>query len=148
MTGKDKAIISVRCLRKEDLAAADRIFRLAFGTFLGLPDPMTFAHDADYIRSRWKADPSAAFGASQSGRLLGSIFAANWGSVGVFGPLTVHPDCWDQGVGKLLMEPVMECFARWETRHAGLFTFAHSPKHVGFYRKFGFWPGFLTAMMS
>ena len=33
-------------------------------------------------------------------------------------------------------------------REAGLFTFAHSPKHVGLYQKFGFWPRFLTAIMS
>jgi hypothetical protein len=33
-------------------------------------------------------------------------------------------------------------------REAGLFTFAHSPKHVGLYEKFGFWPRFRTAIMS
>lgn len=34
------------------------------------------------------------------------------------------------------------------TRHAGLFTFAHSQKHVGFYQKFGFWARFLTLILS
>jgi hypothetical protein len=28
----------VRALRNEDVSEADRIFRVAFGTFLGLPD--------------------------------------------------------------------------------------------------------------
>jgi hypothetical protein len=42
----------------------------------------------------------------------------------------------------------MELFHRWGTQHAGLFTFAHSQKHVGLYQKFGFWPRFLTAIMS
>ena len=42
----------------------------------------------------------------------------------------------------------MGCFANWETKHVGLFTFAHSQKHVGLYQKFGFWPRFLTAIMS
>jgi hypothetical protein len=42
----------------------------------------------------------------------------------------------------------MESFAKWGTRHAGLFTFAHSQKHVGLYQRFGFWPRFLTAIMS
>ena len=32
-------------------------------------------------------------------------------------------------------------------RHVGLFTFAHSPKHIELYRRFGFWPRFLTAVM-
>ena len=51
-------------------------------------------------------------------------------------------------MGKRLMEPVMKCFAGWGTTHAGLFTFAQSPKHLGLYQKFGFWPRFLTAIMS
>jgi hypothetical protein len=38
--------------------------------------------------------------------------------------------------------------ATWEVRHEGLFTFAHSPKHVALYQHFGFWPRFLTAIMS
>jgi hypothetical protein len=42
----------------------------------------------------------------------------------------------------------MELFSAWNTRHAGLFTFAQSAKHVGLYQKYGFWPRFLTAIMS
>ena len=42
----------------------------------------------------------------------------------------------------------MACFRTWGVQHAGLFTFAHSPKHVGLYQKYGFWPRFLTAVMS
>jgi hypothetical protein len=42
----------------------------------------------------------------------------------------------------------MECFRTWGVQHAGLFTFAHSPKHITLYQKFGFWPRFLTAVMS
>ncbi len=33
--------------------------RLAFGTFLGLPDPMAFMGNGDYARSRWRTDPAA-----------------------------------------------------------------------------------------
>jgi GNAT superfamily N-acetyltransferase len=143
-----KLDITVRPLREDDLPAADHIMRLAFGTFLGLPEPTSFMGDAGYVRARWRADPDAAFGAEVGGELVGSNFATNWGSVGFFGPLTIRPDLWDRGVGKRLMEPVMECFARWGTAHAGLFTFAHSQKHVGLYQRFGFWPRFLTAIMS
>jgi len=140
--------ISIRPLREDDLPEANRIFRLAFGTFLGLPDPMAFFGDADYVRSRWLADPAAAFGAEVGGRLVGSNFVTNWGSVGLFGPLTVHPELWDRGIAKRLLEPTMELFAAWGTKHAGLFTFPHSPKHLGLYQRFGFWPGFLTPVMS
>jgi GNAT superfamily N-acetyltransferase len=140
--------ITVRPLREGDLPTADYIMRLAFGTFIGLPEPAAFMGDASYVRTRWLADPTAAFAAEVGGELIGSNFATNWGSVGFFGPLTIRPDFWDRGVGKRLMEPVMELFGKWGTRHAGLFTFAHSQKHVGLYQKFGFWPRFLTAIMS
>jgi hypothetical protein len=42
----------------------------------------------------------------------------------------------------------MGLFERWGTRQAGLFTFPDSPKHIGFYRKFGFEPQALTPVMS
>lgn len=144
-SGRD---ISVRPLREDDIAAADHIMRLAFGTFLGIPEPASFMGDASYVPTRWRSNPAAAFGAEAAGRLVGSNFATHWGSVGFFGPLTVHPDSWERGIGKLLMEPIMDCFDRWGTRHAGLFTFAHSEKHVGLYQRFGFWPHYLTAIMG
>src|SRR5262249_36754581 len=36
----------------------------------------------------------------------------------------------------------------WGTKLIGLFTFAQSAKHVHLYQKFGFWPQFLTAIMT
>ena len=143
-----KSEITVRPLQKEDLSTADTIMRLAFGTFIGLPEPLAFMGDAAYVRNRWLADPEAAFAAEINGELVGSNFATNWGSVGFFGPLTVRPDFWDRGVAKRLMEPVVDLFTKWGTTHGGLFTFAQSQKHVGLYQKFGFWPRFLTAIMS
>jgi len=147
----------IRPLKENDLSEADRIFRLAFGTFLGLPDPMTCFGDADYVRTRFYSDPHSAYGAiiaddvdpdSGNGKLVGSNFTTNWGSVGFFGPLTIHPDYWGKGVARSLMEPTIQLFSKWKTKHAGLFTFAHSPKHISLYQKFGFWPYFLTAIMS
>jgi len=145
---KAKLDVAVRPLLESDIDAADRIMRLAFGTFLGLPDPTQFMGDADYVRTRWRANPDAAFAAEIDGRVIGSNFATNWGSVGFFGPLTVHPEFWDRGVAKLLMEPALHCFDKWGTTHAGLFTFPHSQKHVGLYQRFGFWPRFLTMLMT
>lgn len=135
-------------MREDDLAKADRIVRLAFGTYLGIPDPESFMGDAEYVRGRWRADPSAAFVAEVDGDLVGSNFASNWGSFGFFGPLTIRPDLWDRGIGRSLVEPVVECFDRWGMTFSGLYTFAHSTKHVGLYQKFGFNPRFLTAIMS
>ena len=54
----------IRPLEKADLPQAQRILRVAFGTFL------------------------AVFAAQDDGAaVLGSSFATSWGSVGVFGPL-------------------------------------------------------------
>jgi len=108
----------IRSLTEADLADADRVFRVAFGTFLGAPDPQQFFGDAEYVRTRRHADDHAAFAAVREGRLVGSNFVANWGSVGFFGPLTVDPACWSQGIAKPLMEPTVELFDTWGTRHA------------------------------
>jgi hypothetical protein len=124
---------SIRPLKESDLATAKRIISLAFGTFLGAPEPEKFWSDLDYAGTRWRADPTSAFAAEIDGELVGSNFATRWGSVGFFGPITVHPGVSDQGIVKQLMVPVMECFDRWKVTHAGLFTFAHSPKHIGLY---------------
>jgi len=140
--------IEIRALENRDLTEADRIFRLAFGTFLGLPDPQSFAGDADYVRSRWQADPTATFGAFVDGALVGSNFLTRWGSVGFFGPLTVRPDFWDKGVAKALLAQSLPKFESWGVRHAGLFTFPQSTKHIGLYQRFGFMPRHLTVVMA
>jgi GNAT superfamily N-acetyltransferase len=143
-----QAGVTIRAIRREELEVADKIFRLSFGTFLKLPDPMAFMGDADYVRTRWLADPAAALGAEIGGELVGANLATRWGSVGFFGPLAVRPDLWDRGIAQLLLEPTMRLFEKWGIRHAGLFTFSSSTKHVNLYQKFGFWPRFLTALME
>lgn len=140
--------IEIRPLQQADLPEADRIFRLAFGTFLGMPDPMQFAGDADLVHTRWRAAPEAALGAYAGDALVGSNFATDWGSFGFFGPLSVLPHCWGQGVAQQLLAATLDIFERWGTRQRGLFTFPHSPKHLALYQKFGFWPQYLTALMS
>lgn len=145
LTARD---VHVRPLAETDLAEADRVVRLAFGTFLGLPDPMAFMGDGDCVRSRWRADRAAALAAEADGRVVGSNFATRWGSVGYFGPLTVHPSLWDRGIARQLLARTMEIMDGWELSHAGLFTFGHSPKHIALYQAFGFLPRFLTTVLS
>jgi GNAT superfamily N-acetyltransferase len=142
------AAVTVRPLQEADLGEADRIMRLAFGTFLGLPDPMSFMGDADYVRTRWAAEPTCALAAELDGRLVGTNFVTRWGSVGFFGPLTVDPSLWDRGVARALLDETMPFFDRWAVTHAGLFTFPQSPKHLGLYQSYGFQPRFLTPVMA
>jgi GNAT superfamily N-acetyltransferase len=140
--------IVVRNLEERALPEADRIYRLAFGTFLNLPDPTTFAADRGVIQTRWVADPAAALGATIDGELAGSNFLARWGSVAFFGPLTVLPGLWGTGVAKRLLEATLEMFSAWQVTHAGLYTFSASVKHVALYQKFNFWPRYLTLNMA
>jgi hypothetical protein len=46
------------------------------------------------------------------------------------------------------MEPVVDLFEQWGVRQAALFTFPQSPRHIGLYQKFGFWPQYLTPVLD
>jgi GNAT superfamily N-acetyltransferase len=140
--------IKVGPLKENELEEADRIVRLAFGTFLGLPNPVDFMGDRSFIVPRWRSAHAKMIAARDRDRLIGSNVATRWGSFGFFGPLTVLPEYWDRGVAKQLVEATMTIFDRWGLRHTGLFTFPHSAKHVGLYQKFGYWPRYLTAIMT
>jgi GNAT superfamily N-acetyltransferase len=145
---KRSVAVRVRPLIEADLPEADRIVRLAFGTFLGMSDPASFMGDADFARTRWKADPAAVLAAEHEEKLIGSNFATNWGSFGFFGPLTIHPEYWNSGVAQQLILPTMQIFERWGCRQFGLYTFATSAKHIALYQKFGFWPRDLVATVT
>ena len=69
--GRIVALI-IRPLAAQDLSEASRIIRRAFGTARGVPEPEQFWVDIDYAHTRWRADPTAAFGAERDGELVGS----------------------------------------------------------------------------
>ena len=140
--------IAIRPMTEADRMTAKRICHTAFGTFLGAPDPENFWMDRDYVYGRFGAEQVAGFVAEADGEVVGSNFATQWGSVGFFGPLTIRPDLWNSGLGQRLVDAACDVFAAWGIRHAGLFTFADSAKHVWTYGKFGFHPRFLTAIMA
>ncbi len=140
--------IRVGPLKQSELEEADRIVRLAFGTFLGLPNPLDFMGDRSFMTPRWRSTHVKVIAARDGGRLIGSNVATSWGSFGFFGPLTVLPEYWDRGVAQQLLQATMKIFDKWALRHTGLFTFAHSAKHVALYQKFGYWPRYLTALMT
>jgi GNAT superfamily N-acetyltransferase len=140
--------IKVGPLKQGELEEGDRIVRLAFGTFLGMPNPLDFMGDRQYLKPRWGSAHVKVVAAREGGRLIGSNVATRWGSFGFFGPLTVLPEYWDRGVAQRLLQATMTIFDGWGLRHSGLFTFPQSPKHVGLYQKFGYWPRYLTAVMT
>ena len=140
--------IRIRTLKEKDLPDVDRIFRLAFGTWNHLPDPIQFGGDSDFVRTRCLVDASSTFVAEDDGELLGSNFVATWGKVGFFGPLTVRPDLWDRGIAQLLLKATMALFVQRGVVHTGFFTHPDSPKHIALYQKFGYRPHYLTGIMS
>src|SRR5271154_2118888 len=105
--------IKVGQLKKSELEEAERIVRLAFGTFLGVPDPLGFMSDRNSIAPRWRSPHVKVIAARDGGRLIGSNVATRWGSFAFFGPLTVLPEYWDGGVGQRLLEATMTVFDKW-----------------------------------
>ncbi len=140
--------VQVGQLRETELKEAGRIVSLAFGTFLGIPNPLEFMGDRDFVSPRWRSRNTKVLAAREAGKLIGSNVVTRWGSFGFFGPLSILPDYWNRGVAQQLLTATMNVFDRWGVRHSGLFTFPNSPKHVGLYQKFGYWPGYLTAIMK
>ncbi len=145
---EDSGTAVVRQLRGDEVADAERIMRVAFGTFLGFPDPAAFGGDSDVVGSRWRSDPTRAYALDVDGCLAGSNLATNWGSFGFFGPLSVAPAHWGKGLAPLLIERALAAFDAWGCRHAGLYTFAQSAKHHALYEKFGFFPRYLTPLLA
>lgn len=70
--------VTIRLLTERDLPATRRIISLAFGTFLGVPEPEQFRADRDYATTRWHTDPATAFVAEMDGTLVGSNFVTRW----------------------------------------------------------------------
>jgi len=143
----EKVRVEIGPLKESELDEADRIMRTAFGTFLGLPEPGSFAGDRHFVKSRWGGKHVKWLAARNDGKLIGSNALTRWGSFGFFGPLTVLPEYWDRGVAQQLLEATVKQFDKWGVKRTGLFTFPHSTKHVGLYQKYGYWPHYLTALM-
>ncbi|MFN7990432.1 MAG: GNAT family N-acetyltransferase [Thermoanaerobaculia bacterium] len=140
--------IEIRPLREDELGEADAICRRAFGTYLGLPDPLAWNGDAQVLRCRWAADPGATVALLEDGALAGSNVVTRWGSVGLFGPLTVDPPRQGRGLAHPLVEEALRLLEGPPVSFRGLYTFAQSPMHVGLYQRFGYWPQGLLAVMS
>lgn len=144
----EKLRVQIGALKEQELDEADRIMRTAFGTFLGLAEPGSFAGDRQFVRARWGSKHIQWLAAREGKRLIGTNAVTRWGKFGFFGPLTVLPEYWDRGVAQQLLEATVKQFDKWGTSRSGLFTFPHSTKHVGLYQRFGYWPQYLTALMT
>jgi GNAT superfamily N-acetyltransferase len=144
----DAAPIDVHPMRPSEVAESDRIFKLAFATYLEIPDPATFMMGRDMFRVRYEADPRGAICATRDGVVVGSNIIADWGSFGWFGPLTVDPSAWGSGVAQRLLEATNAVLDQRMVRSAALYTFSDSGKHLALYQRYGYWPHGLTAIFQ
>ncbi len=140
--------VSINPLSEADGEAAERVVRLAFGTMFGLPDPLAFRNGGELVAARRWAYPEGAFKAEHDGEIVGVAIGSHWGSLGVFGPIAVHPQHWRGGVARKLLDATMGAFDAWGHRAVGLYTFAERPVHVRLYQSYGFWSRSLTAIMA
>lgn len=137
----------IRALREQELPEADRIFRLAFATFIGIK-PEEFSPGRDYLSTRFHTDPSAALAVDVDGTLAGTNVLSNFAAFASFGPLTTLPEHWNKGLAQQLLARTVEMFSEWGAQDAGLFTFVQSQKHIALYQKFGFWPRSVIGLMG
>ena len=140
--------LTVRPLRAGDLADADRINRIAFGTFFGLADPSKFRGDGDSVHGRFHANADGAFGAELYGELVACGFIMDWGSAGILGPLTVDVEHWGKGIGHAMMDEMVAWMDRRGFALQGLFTHPQSPTHVRLYEGYGYRMHRITAVMA
>lgn len=140
--------VSVRPMQQSDLDEADRVFRLAFGTRLMLPDPMRFRGDSRLLQPRFATDPATAFVALAEGRLVGSIIGMDWGRVFILGPLSVDPAYAGRGIARRLMRELMSWVDTRGFDLVALFTVPDSPTHIRLYESFGFVLQMLTSVMA
>lgn len=136
--------LEVRPLAAGDLDRADRVLRAAFTAVNGVD----LLADTALLTTRFRAAHTTVLAAYDGGSPVGSIVATRWGDIGLLGPLSVTPQLWGRGIGSSLMGAAVALLDGAGVTHQGLFTFPHSPRHLAFYQRFGFWPRFLTAIMS
>jgi len=140
--------ILIRPMAAEDLDAAAHVWRLAFGTHFGAPEPARFRSDMRIVETRFATDPKMAFVAEEDGRILGSVLGMDWGSELVLGPLSVDPDYWGKGVARRLVGHFLAAGDAAGGRLTVLFTFPESTTHLRLYESFGFLPMLLTPILS
>jgi predicted N-acetyltransferase YhbS len=131
-----------------DVAEATRVWRLAFGTQLGAPDPARFRLEVRSVETRFTTNPGLCFVAERAGSVVGSVIGMDWGSQVVLGPLTVDPVCWGKGIARLLTARFLEAADGRRAPLVSLFTFPQSATHVRLYESFGFEPMHLTPILT
>ena len=144
--------VQVRRVRKGDLTRVKDVLEQTFGDFLerqlGTRPRQAFG-GAQYVHHRWLMEPWGCFVAEEDGaKIVGTILAVNWGTVGILGPVAVLTHYQNQTIGQQLIRAVEEFFDENKVTLQGAVTYPTSPKHLLLYHRFGYKPKSLTAVMT
>ena len=144
--------IQIRRVKKGDLSRIRDVIEQTFADFLerqfGTRPRQAFG-GAQYVHHRWLVEPWGCFVAEEDGaKIVGTILAVNWGSVGILGPVAVLTHYQNQTIGQQLIRAVEEFFDENKVTLQGTVTYPTSPKHLLLYHRFGYKAKSLTAVMA
>lgn len=134
--------VTVREAVHDDWVDAGRICYEAFAT---LADEHGFPHDFPTVAAasdpiRWMIGHPRIFGlvAEADGRVVGSNFMDERGTISAIGPISIDPAVQDRGAGRLLMDAAI---ARWRASGSPglrLVQIAYHNRSLSLYTKLGF----------
>jgi len=133
--------IMVREAVHDDWVEAGRICYEAFAT---LADRHGFPHDFPTVAAasdpiRWMIDHPRIHGidAESDGRVLGSCFMDERGTISAIGPISVDPAAQDHRVGRLLMEAALGRWRQGGAPGVRLLQIAYHNRSLSLYAKLG-----------
>jgi len=134
--------VTVREAVDADWVEAGRICYEAFAT---LADRHGFPHDFPTVAAasdpiRWMINHPGFYGvvAERDGRIVGSSFMDERGTIAGIGPVTVEPDAQDRRVGRALMEAMLERVAARGAIGVRLVQIGYHMRSLSLYTRLGF----------
>lgn len=118
--------------------------RICYEAFATLADQHGFPHDFPTIAAasdpiRWLINHPRIFGvvAEKNGRVIGSNFLDERGTIAAIGPISVDPTCQDHHVGRMLMEAVLARAHADRAPGVRLLQIAYHNRSLSLYAKLG-----------
>jgi predicted N-acetyltransferase YhbS len=118
--------------------------RICYEAFATLADQHGFPHDFPNVAAasepiRWLINHPRVFAvvAERDGRVIGSNFLDERGTISAIGPISVDPHAQNRHVGRLLMDAVLERAHAREAPGVRLLQIAYHNRSLGLYAKLG-----------
>jgi len=135
--------MTIRPMRPEDVENVREVGQIAWSDLAMQDIGRRFRYpkrSEKLIHSYMTTEPEGCLVAELDGKIVGSAFCHVWGGVGWIGPLEVHPNHQNAGVGRALLSACERYLEGRGCQVIGLETMAHMPKHVHFYLSSGYTP--------